>query len=62
MFSHSPDKLHGSDYVAGSNFPVDETNDPLIRWDSYENFDTTIEGGGRYYLEVTNPQKCASHV
>ncbi|XP_038047142.1 tensin-like isoform X4 [Patiria miniata] len=45
IFSHTPDRLHGSDYVAGSNFPVDEMDDPLIRWDSYENFDKTIEGG-----------------
>ncbi|XP_022079400.1 tensin-2-like isoform X9 [Acanthaster planci] len=45
IFSHTPDQLHGSDYVPGNNFPVDERNDPLIRWDSYENFDKTVEGG-----------------
>ncbi|XP_071791346.1 uncharacterized protein [Asterias amurensis] len=45
VFSQTPDRLHGSDYVPGSNFPVDNSDDPLIRWDSYENFDTTIDGG-----------------
>lgn len=47
VFSQTPDRLHGSDYVPGSNFPVDNSDDPLIRWDSYENFETTIDGGGR---------------
>ena len=44
IFSATPEKVHGSDYVPeDSNFPVDNTDDPLIRWDSYENFNKIVE-------------------
>ncbi|XP_071941780.1 tensin-1-like isoform X3 [Antedon mediterranea] len=44
IFSATPDKIHNSDYVRGSAFPLENSNDPLIRWDSYEHFDSMIEG------------------
>ena len=46
IFAATAEKVHESDYVPDSNFPVDNTDDPLIRWDSYEHFNKVIEGEG----------------
>ncbi|XP_034740435.1 tensin-1 isoform X10 [Etheostoma cragini] len=45
IFSFGPEKIHGVDQLEnGPSVSVDyNTQDPLIRWDSYENFNRTCE-------------------
>ncbi|XP_069388540.1 tensin-1 isoform X6 [Paralichthys olivaceus] len=45
IFSFGPEKIHGMDHLEnGPSVSVDyNTQDPLIRWDSYENFNQNCE-------------------
>ncbi|XP_075886820.1 tensin-1 isoform X5 [Nelusetta ayraudi] len=45
IFSFGPEKIHGVDHLEnGPSVSVDyNTQDPLIRWDSYENFNQSCE-------------------
>ncbi|XP_044073929.1 tensin-1 isoform X27 [Siniperca chuatsi] len=45
IFSFGPEKMHGVDHLEnGPSVSVDyNTQDPLIRWDSYENFNQNCE-------------------
>uniref|UniRef100_A0A669CN67 Tensin 1 n=1 Tax=Oreochromis niloticus TaxID=8128 RepID=A0A669CN67_ORENI len=45
IFSFGPEKIHGVDHLEnGPSVSVDyNTQDPLIRWDSYENFNQNCE-------------------
>uniref|UniRef100_A0A8C7Y0Q5 C2 tensin-type domain-containing protein n=1 Tax=Oryzias sinensis TaxID=183150 RepID=A0A8C7Y0Q5_9TELE len=45
IFSFGPEKIHGMDHLEnGPSVSVDyNTQDPLIRWDSYENFNQSCE-------------------
>ncbi|TMS06158.1 Tensin, partial [Larimichthys crocea] len=45
IFSFGPEKIHGVDHLEnGPSVSVDyNTQDSLIRWDSYENFNQSCE-------------------
>ncbi|XP_061860703.1 tensin-1 isoform X5 [Colius striatus] len=47
VFSYGPEKIQGMEHLEnGPSVSVDyNTSDPLIRWDSYENFSTQREDG-----------------
>ncbi|XP_022251415.1 tensin-like isoform X2 [Limulus polyphemus] len=38
QFSYSPDNYRGNGSIKDAMMPVDNTGDPVVRWDSYENF------------------------
>ncbi|XP_051869983.1 tensin-1 isoform X3 [Pristis pectinata] len=48
IFSFGPEKIQGMEHLEnGPSASVDyDTADPLVRWDSYENFNTEVEQSG----------------
>uniref|UniRef100_A0A3P8NIZ9 Tensin 1b n=1 Tax=Astatotilapia calliptera TaxID=8154 RepID=A0A3P8NIZ9_ASTCA len=58
IFSFGPEKIHGVDHLEnGPSVSVDyNTQDPLIRWDSYENFNQNCEDTTEGENEVIHTQ------
>lgn len=42
-FSYTQEDFRGNGSVSDAVMPVEDPNDPLVKWDSYENFDTVLE-------------------
>ncbi|KAF7661330.1 hypothetical protein LDENG_00263950 [Lucifuga dentata] len=57
IFSFGPEKIHGMDHLEnGPSVSVDyNTQDPLIRWDSYENFNQTCENTTEEVIHTQGP-------
>ncbi|KAF3842819.1 hypothetical protein F7725_001668 [Dissostichus mawsoni] len=57
IFSFGPEKLHGVDQLEnGPSVSVDyNTQDPLIRWDSYENFNQNCEDNTDELIHTEGP-------
>ncbi|KAJ8416707.1 hypothetical protein AAFF_G00325850 [Aldrovandia affinis] len=57
VFSFAPEKIHGMDHLEnGPSVSVDyNTQDPLIRWDSYENFNQRCEDSVEDILHTQGP-------
>uniref|UniRef100_A0AAY4E152 Tensin 1 n=1 Tax=Denticeps clupeoides TaxID=299321 RepID=A0AAY4E152_9TELE len=61
VFSFGPEKIQGMDHLEnGPTVSVDyNTQDPLIRWDSYENFnqrcEDTVDAGESYVIHTQGP-------
>ncbi|XP_051913626.1 tensin-3 isoform X4 [Hippocampus zosterae] len=58
VFSYGPQKIKGLGHLEnGPSVCVDyNTQDPLIRWDSYENFSHRCEGAADYQHDVVHSQ------
>uniref|UniRef100_A0A669C0Y5 Tensin 1 n=1 Tax=Oreochromis niloticus TaxID=8128 RepID=A0A669C0Y5_ORENI len=57
IFSFGPEKIHGVDHLEnGPSVSVDyNTQDPLIRWDSYENFNQNCEDTTEEVIHTQGP-------
>uniref|UniRef100_A0A8C4ZPE1 Tensin 1 n=1 Tax=Gadus morhua TaxID=8049 RepID=A0A8C4ZPE1_GADMO len=57
VFSFGPEKIHGMDRLEnGPSVSVDyNTQDPLIRWDSYENFNQHCEDNAEEVIHTEGP-------
>uniref|UniRef100_A0AAQ5ZHQ8 Tensin 1b n=1 Tax=Amphiprion ocellaris TaxID=80972 RepID=A0AAQ5ZHQ8_AMPOC len=57
IFSFGPEKIHGMDQLEnGPSVSVDyNTQDPLIRWDSYENFNQNCEDATDEVIHTQGP-------
>ncbi|XP_034042211.1 tensin-1 [Thalassophryne amazonica] len=57
IFSFGPEKIHGMDHLEnGPSVSVDyNTQDPLIRWDSYENFSQACEDTTEEVIHTQGP-------
>ncbi|XP_059198423.1 tensin-1 isoform X1 [Centropristis striata] len=57
IFSFGPEKIHGVEQLEnGPSVSVDyNTQDPLIRWDSYENFNQTAEDATDEVIHTEGP-------
>ncbi|XP_054642446.1 tensin-1 isoform X3 [Dunckerocampus dactyliophorus] len=57
IFSFGPEKMHGMDHLEnGPSVSVDyNTQDPLIRWDSYENFNQNCEDTSEEVIHTQGP-------
>lgn len=57
VFSFGPEKIQGMDHLEnGPSVSVDyNTQDPLIRWDSYENFNQRCEDSVEYVIHTQGP-------
>uniref|UniRef100_A0A8C7Y0L1 Tensin 1b n=1 Tax=Oryzias sinensis TaxID=183150 RepID=A0A8C7Y0L1_9TELE len=57
IFSFGPEKIHGMDHLEnGPSVSVDyNTQDPLIRWDSYENFNQSCEDTTEEVIHTQGP-------
>ncbi|KAM9365116.1 tensin-1 isoform 2-T2 [Pholidichthys leucotaenia] len=57
IFSFGPEKIHGMDHLEnGPSVSVDyNTQDPLIRWDSYENFNQSCEDATDEVIHTQGP-------
>ncbi|CAL8266179.1 unnamed protein product [Lota lota] len=57
VFSFGPEKIHGMDRLEnGPSVSVDyNTQDPLIRWDSYENFNQHCEDNAEEVIHTQGP-------